>query len=645
MIALLPAALAALFAFACGSLWGGAGSAGAVLGQGALLAFALVGAREAADPWRLGKRLAWLPWVVCAAVAVSVACSPVPRAGRVVLCLAPAFVLAVPATARCFASERGREQGTLALILMANAVAITGLFDLVQGGGRAARPLGHHQLLAAFLVAFLPLVLLLLGRRQPWRALAIVSTLAVGGAIVASGSLLGLLAMAVAAALVAVASRRAWRLVLGFALLAGAAAMPRLEQVWSGQDPSTLARGGYLAAGWRGILERPIVGWGPGSTPWTVARHLRPAPSLRPAGELVGDLHSAPAELLYELGLTGATLFVATLAAFAWRRSRRGATDRYLRRAAGAGLVGLGGVALGNGALAVTAVPLAAALLAGVAMAAEGAPSPPTGSGRRVAWVARLGLLAAACALAPLGLAERAYERAAAAAGADEARVALDRAVALDPQFPLYRARRAWLDRRSDPTAAAEAARAAAVDASDVAPLWLAAGVAGREAGATWALAALATACELDPMGPIAPFQLAMAAPDHARAAEWMARAIASEPGLLAAVFWESHEPLLDRSLRRIESDGRLELGYRAELLERARQVGRGQGGLAELGVTYDGRGETAGSLYLFRRRPWRTQIGGIEVRKGQIGKLALPSASQLPTTAAEFFAPAGCRP
>lgn len=61
--------------------------------------------------------------------------------------------------------------------------------------------------------------------------------------------------------------------------------------------------------------------------------------------------------------------------------------------------------------------------------------------------------------------------------------------------------------------------------------------------------------------------------------------------------------------------------------------------------MTYDGRGETAGSLYLFRRRPWRTQIGGVEVRKGQIGKLALPSASQLPTTAAEFFAPAGCRP
>lgn len=71
----------------------------------------------------------------------------------------------------------------------------------------------------------------------------------------------------------------------------------------------------------------------------------------------------------------------------------------------------------------------------------------------------------------------------------------------------------------------------------------------------------------------------------------------------------------------------------------------RGQGGLAELGLTYDGRGATAGSLWLFRRRPWRTQLGGVEVRKGQIGKLAVPSASQLATTAPAFFSRDGCLP
>lgn len=553
VIPFLPAVLAALFASGCGTLWGGASATGAALGQAALLLFAGLGAREAADPWRLGGRLAWLPWAGCAAVAASLLVSPVPRAGRVALLLAPAFVLAVPATVRCLAGERERRNGVLGLLLVADAVALTGLADLARGAERAARPLGHHQLLAGFLLLFFPLALLLVGRPRPWRGLGLVSALAIGGAVVASRSWLGLLALAVEGVMVAVASRRAWRLVLGVALLAGAAAVPRLERVVRGEDPSALARLGYFEGGWRGLVERPWLGWGPGATPWTVARFLDPAPALRPAGELVGDLHSAPLQLLFELGAVGSAVVLAGLAAFAWRARRRSsAPDRRLARAAAVGLVGLGLLACGNGAVAVTALPLAAVLTAGVVLAAgtpERSPGPSPRRDRVAAWTARGWLAVAAIGLAPLALAGRAYERAIDAETPVVAAAALDRAVALDPGFPLYRARRAWLDRVEDPARAAVGALDAARAASSAAPLWLAAGVAGRRVGAPWALDALATACALDPMGPIAPFQLAMAAPDHPRAADWMARAVASEPGLLAAVFWESHEALLRESL------------------------------------------------------------------------------------------------
>lgn len=650
MIAFLPAALAALFAFVCGTLWGGAGVGGAALGQALLLAYALLGVREAADPWRLGRHLGWLPWAACAALAASLAASPVPRAGRVAVLLAPAFVLAVPATARCLNSETARRNGVLALLLVADAVALTGLADLAGGAERAARPLGHHQLLAGFLLLAFPLALLLIGRTRPWRGLGLVSALAIGAAVTLSRSLLGLVALAVEAASVAVASRRAWRLVLGVALLAGAAAVPRLERVVRGEDPSALARWGYLEGGWRGFAERPWLGWGPGSTPWTVAEFLEPAPAMRPAGELVGDLHSLPAQLIYELGVVGSLVVLAALVAFAVARGReRNRPDRRLARAAAVGLVGLALLACGNGAVAgVTALPLGAALVAGILVAAGGPeharPSSPRRA-RTAAWIAGGWLALAALGLTKPGLAGLAYERAIEARDPGAAAVALDRAVELDPAFPLYRARSAWLDRVVDPVAGAEEARRAAEAARATAPLWLAAGVAGRQAGSSWAPDALARACALDPMGPIAPFHLAMALPGHPRAPEWMARAVASEPGLLAAVFWERHEELLAASLAQLEADARLDAGFRVELLARAGSVARGQGGMAELGLTYDGRGATAGSLWLFRRRPWRTQIGGIEVRKGQIGKLAIPSASQLETTAPAFFSRQGCLP
>jgi ATP-binding cassette subfamily F protein uup len=62
---------------------------------------------------------------------------------------------------------------------------------------------------------------------------------------------------------------------------------------------------------------------------WTVAEWLRPVPGLNPPYEVVGDLHSLPLEVLYELGGLGFALAAAVVLLFAWRRlvARPGAED------------------------------------------------------------------------------------------------------------------------------------------------------------------------------------------------------------------------------------------------------------------------------------------------------------------------------
>ncbi|MDY7094184.1 MAG: hypothetical protein SX243_14535, partial [Acidobacteriota bacterium] len=61
MKALLPAAVAGLFAFYCGTFEHGATSLGALLAYGAVLLFAFLGLAEWRDAWRLGRVGRWLP--------------------------------------------------------------------------------------------------------------------------------------------------------------------------------------------------------------------------------------------------------------------------------------------------------------------------------------------------------------------------------------------------------------------------------------------------------------------------------------------------------------------------------------------------------------------------------------------------------
>src|SRR5262249_27268551 len=153
-------------------------------------------------------------------------------------------------------------------------------------------------------------------------------------------------------------------------------------------------------------------------------------------------------------------------------------------------------------------LPVAAALAAGAALAGGGCNGIRNGGTRlpAVLYTAAALLLL----LSPLRASYH-YARAIAAPTPEGARDHLARAVALDPAFPLYRARLGWLSAGAagDRAAGAEAARRAARDAPGVAPLWLAAGILGL-GERPWAGQALGEACALDPLAPFAPYFLAV---------------------------------------------------------------------------------------------------------------------------------------
>ena len=62
LTACLPAALAGIFAFACGNFQAPLSAAAVILGHLILLALALVGGSSWRDPLALGKGWRWLPW-------------------------------------------------------------------------------------------------------------------------------------------------------------------------------------------------------------------------------------------------------------------------------------------------------------------------------------------------------------------------------------------------------------------------------------------------------------------------------------------------------------------------------------------------------------------------------------------------------
>ncbi|MFP5287272.1 MAG: hypothetical protein ACLGI9_16150, partial [Thermoanaerobaculia bacterium] len=398
----------------------------------------------------------------------------------------------------------------------------------------------------------------------------------------------------------------------------------------------------YLEAGWEGFLARPFLGWGPGSTPWTVHAFLDPLPGVTPPGEAVGELHSLPLQLAYELGGTGLLLAGAVAAVVFLRRASELRTSQDPALLAG-GLLGLAGGAvasLASGAIVVTALPLAAAIVAGAALSAT-----DRAAGREPALPARIYVLAAALALLPSELARWRYDRALAADAAGHraaAREELASAVRLDPSFPLYRMRLALL--QEGETAARTALRAAE-DGGAVPVLWTTAGLLGFPAQSPGTGEALDSACALDPFDPFPPFYLMLSDPGSGAAPAYGAHALLAEPRLLAATSWNPE--LLALSLETVRRWPGVDAGWKEALLAASRTPGPPGGRFERLGLeldTFDTLRGQSFSLAVFRRRPWPTRWPLVRVRRDLLGHLDLMPATSLRTTAPDAFA-GSCRP
>ena len=692
--------------FRAGTFHHGAEAISQVTAAVLLLAFAWVGRTAFRDPLALATvRARWwpaLPAALWLSVAASWLLSPVGRAGEsIVIFLLPA-AWAAAGIGRLLgrpAARRGALAGCAAVAVAASIWAL--IQQPLHEQGRAALPIGHHNQLALVLVALLPLAVLGAwrlplpgGSRARWAAAAIVGSILIW-TLSATGAMSGLLALALQVGAAAawtlwLTGARRW-LVRSSALLVLVAALT-LTASWAGarlevpgpvqrlvavlrfEDPSLLSRRTYAAAAKAGFAERPILGWGPGSSSWTLARHWRPAPGVHPPGEVITDTHSLLAQAPYELGAIGSLLLLAVIVRYGQRRlvelvrspAPRGdpaavdppvgrlgrearsedlVDDPELLAAAVLGLLGTG-VCLMFGVFAgVVAVPAALILNLGLAAAARGARTgaealPTSWPWPRARVVVVLWLAAALAWSLERAWASRAYERAfgvTAAETADgdaseEAIVHLRAAVAADPRFPLYHV-------RLDPLAAARAA-------DGLAPLWLLAGTVESE-DTEQRREALERACDLDPLSALAPFELmrlerdAGAGAGDPRVAERAARAILAEPLLLAAVAFEGDPDLRAEVQRGIQTWPGLPPGW-SESFE-ALWLGLDWSNGAEgpprdvLSIDADGRAAVSLSLFAFRRPPWPLSIGAVPLRSHRLEAIAahdLPAATRLPQTA-----------
>ncbi|HEV2851728.1 MAG TPA: O-antigen ligase family protein [Thermoanaerobaculia bacterium] len=646
MAGLAPSLLLALFGAWCGTFAWGTASPAAVAAALSLLGVLFWTGAPWRDPLRLGTAGRLLPLALWVTVAASCWASPVPRAGWMAILLLPAFFGMPAVVERCWRREADRRLGLRALALAVAGISLWAFLDwMILGTPRAAVPLGHHNLLAAWLVILLPLAVLPARETGPWRLAGI----AAGGfailAVLASRSLLGFAALAVEA-LVGFGARprsrqgRGWAVLLVLALLVSFLQLPRVLRIATGGDPSTQARTAYWLAGLDGFRTRPLLGWGPGSAAWTTAAFLDPVPRVTPWGESVGELHSLPLQIGYELGFTGLALALGLTVLFFARRigEREEGRDPALLAA---GLLGLGGGALaslGSGAVSVIALPLAAAVSAGAALAGSGRGKPKMGS----KLPARIYAVMVLLALAPLELARWHYGRAVATDAAGRGREAeshLAAAVRFDPLFPLYPMRLALLRAREPGRGAAASSLAlrAARESGAVAPLWLVAGVLGRSAPS------LERACVLDPLNPFAPFYQMLADRGGPDAPAYGAQALLAEPSLAAAVFWERRPDLQRRVLEALRAWPGVDAGWKEALLKAVPPPGERQGPLSRVELLIDTEERESLSLPVFRRRPWPTQWGLIQVRRSTLTRVQLPPAAASKGTSPGFFHSVPC--
>lgn len=601
LLALFPITLVAILTLWSGTFHGAATGAGAVASQAMILGGALWGIVGMSDPLRLGQPGRWLVPVMMTVVMASWWLSPVSRAGTIGLILLPAVVLIPSSTARCWAEEARRGLGSASLAALTLVVSVIALARWqTLSLPRASLPLGHHNLLACWLVLVLPLTASGLIRPGWPRWLAMAGSLSGLLTLVATGSLLGAIAAVVQLLIAAYWWPRLRLWATSLASIGVLIAAPRLWSILQATDPSFLARGSYLAAGWKGLISRPAVGWGPGAVPWTVAEFMEPVVGVHPASEVIGDLHSLPIQIAYELGGLGLLLSLTLVGLFALRRWRECSTRSApaSRRTALLGLIGGGVFALGAAPLAVPAIPVTAAVIAG---ASFGKSNPPLWRGRvAVAWAYTL---FAVVLLTPLDRAHLLYDQARHAQSAAESQSTLLQAHEIDPAFPLYLARESWLaaDNQGVDLTIADRAHEAAQMAPGLAPLWLEAGILGYRVGASWAPEALVRAHQLDPLSPLTAFHRMTVTLDLATATRLGSEALTGEPRLAAAEWWLESPELARAVSQKTHS-------------EIPPPRGTPQSRPMVLALSFDNSPALSFSLFAFRRAPWPGSIGRVDL-------------------------------
>lgn len=194
-------------------------------------------------------------------------------------------------------------------------------------------PLGHSNYTAGLALLMIPvfgsLAAATWGRRRVLWILAAVAALAT---LITSGSRGGLLGLTALALVNVPAIARALRLRLWIIALVSAIALaalfyfnPRARSLLTGERTSAIVResndqrSAMLAAGFALGHERPLLGWGPGTTPlaYPRVRHL-----LDGGVENVLELHDVPVQLYAEFGLCGvasALFLLGLIARAAWR--------------------------------------------------------------------------------------------------------------------------------------------------------------------------------------------------------------------------------------------------------------------------------------------------------------------------------------
>src|SRR5262249_18976205 len=200
MLPLLPALLAALSGVWCGTFAGGAGWAGsaAAVALPLVLWVAAGEERDPLDPLRLGRAGRLLPAALWIARAASARASPLPPAGGFALVLLPPSLALPGAVAAGWPAERARRVGLRALSGVVGGVALLSFAGIaLRHTVRASLPLGHHNLLAAWLLILLPIAILPARERGGWRGLGWASGVVGATAVLASRSFLGIVGLAI----------------------------------------------------------------------------------------------------------------------------------------------------------------------------------------------------------------------------------------------------------------------------------------------------------------------------------------------------------------------------------------------------------------------------------------------------------------